>query len=231
MKNFDTESLSGKKILFENGSKIIIFKFMLGFILSLFIASMSFSATPYCSNIFQNGLQTHGVDGFINFGKNSRLIHPYDTRLNTPAVTMDPSSVFKTCGKRECTAAGTPVDGLLVYQKDIWPERDANAPDNQTTSIGSNEHHAFRQVLVGNNATAIFVPNTHYYTIDTLKLGYKSTLQLPAGDYWINQFSTQANSKIEVIGEGQVTLYIRDDFKLPLNFKINENTKDPSRIS
>jgi hypothetical protein len=231
MKKFNTESHVRVVNLVKKNRMITKVQLVLGILLSLLIAPMSFSATPYCSNIFQNGLQTHGTDGSINFGKNSRLIHPYSTRLNTPTITRDSTSALKTCGKQECTAAGTPVDGLSIDQKEFWPWQDIYAPDNQITSIGSTQATSFRQVSLGINATAVFVHKTQYYSIDKLTLGSKSTLQLPAGDYWVNQFFAQANAKIEVVGEGSVNLYIRDNFSLPLNFKINENTKDPSRIS
>ena len=231
MKQFNTGPYTSSGDFPEKNRLALVIRFVLGILLLLFIAPVSFSATPYCSSIFQNGLQTHGIDGSINFGKNSRLVHPYGIRLNTPVITMDSTSTLKTCGKQQCSATGTPVDGLSIDKKEFWPWQDIYAPDNQTTSIGSAQATSFRNVNLGTNATAIFVQNTQYYSIDKLALGSKSILRLPPGDYWVNQFFAQANAKIEIVGDGPVTLFIRDNFSLPLNFKINENTKDPSRIS
>src|SRR4051812_3031998 len=199
MKKFNTESHVSVVNLVKKNRTITKVQLVLGILLPLLIAPMSFSATPYCSNIFQNGLQTHGTDGAINFGKNSRLIHPYSIRLNTPTVTRDSTSSLKTCGKQECTAAGMPVDGLSIDIKEFWPWQDVYAPDNQTTSIGGTQATSFRNVSLGANATAIFAQNTLFYTIDKLSLGYKSTLKLPSGNYWVNQFFAQANAKIEVV--------------------------------
>ena len=230
MKKFYTESHISNLSSYKKNHKINIVQLAVAILFSLFIAPMSFSATPYCSNIFQNGLQTHGTDGSINFGKNSRLIHPYSTRLNTPIVTRDSTSGLKTCGKQECTAAGTPLDGLQIDKKDTWTTRNVIIPENQTISIGDENLSYFGQLTLGKNATATFVQRSSY-SIDSLSLGSKSTLRLPPGEYWVNHFFAQANAKIDVIGEGPVTLFIQDNFSIPLNFKINENTKDPSRIS
>ncbi|MES2674606.1 MAG: hypothetical protein V4660_10220 [Pseudomonadota bacterium] len=224
MKNFNIKPQPENQNLHKS------YSILLGILLSFFIAPISFSATPYCSDVFQNGLQTHGTDGSVNFGKNSRLIHPYSTRLNTPAVTIDSTSVLKTCGKQECTAAGIPVDGLYIDKRETWSTRNVSAADNQNIVIGGADLTAFGQVVLGKNAIATFAQGSSY-TIDRLTLGSKSTLRLPAGDYWIGHFSAQANAKIDLIGEGPVTLFVQENFSLPLNFKINENTKDPSRIS
>jgi hypothetical protein len=234
MKKFNTEPHTSTINFASKSLGFPIAQFIVGTLfalLALLIAPMSFSATPYCSNVFQNGLQTHGTDGSISFGKNSRLVHPSGTRLNTPTLTIDSMSTLKTCGKQQCTATGTPVDGLPVDKKEFWPWQDIYAPDNQTTSIGSTQATSFRHVNLGPNATAVFVQTAQYYSIDKLTLGNKGVLRLPTGDYWVNQFFAQANAKIEVIGEGPVTLFVKENFSLPLNFKVNENTKDPSRIS
>ncbi|RYY73517.1 MAG: hypothetical protein EOO52_15945 [Gammaproteobacteria bacterium] len=228
MNKFNTESHIRTIKLISQRYRL---QFILSILISLFVAPMSFSATPYCSSIFQNGLQTHGTNGSINFGKNSRLIDSYNARLNTPVVTIDSTSVLKTCGKQDCTATGIPIDGLPVDKKESWPWENVYVYDNQTASIGSPEATNFRNIELGTNATAVFVQSPTYYYIDKLTLGYKSILRLSAGDYWINNFTALANARIEIVGEGPVTFFVKGNFSLPLNFKINENTKDPSRIS
>jgi|GEM_PF-2092857 len=231
MKKLYTESYISNLTSHKENHSVSNARLMMAILLSLFIAPMSFSATPYCSNIFQNGLQTHGADGSIVFGKNSRIVHTYDTRLNTPTLTIDSSSALKTCGKQQCSATGVSVDGLFIDKKYTGSVIHVAVPDNQLMLLGDTGVFELGQISLGNNSIATFLQSDKQYTVDHLILGSRSTLRLPAGTYWINHFTAQANAKIEVVGEGQVTLFVEDNFSLPLNFKINENTKDPSRIS
>lgn len=217
---------STKKVFFANPFPII-------FSLLIFCFSSAAQAQlPYCSDVFHNGLQTHGWDGsFIHFGYNSRLLNGSTSNLSTPLVTTNPWSPRKSCGGAHCTASGVQV--LKLYEdnyRETGITTQVIVPPKKTITIGNNGSH-FGLVQISEWGTAVFSSTHQEYVIDRLHLGYKSSVRLPAGTYWIRDLQMEVESRIDVIGEGTVNLYLMNSPVFSFNTRLNANTKDPAKLA
>ncbi|MDF3012145.1 MAG: Thrombospondin type 3 repeat family [Cellvibrio sp.] len=193
--------------------------------------SLAFSETPYCNEIFFNGLITHGEGSQIQFERNAQLLGSNQHYLPAAKITSDYYSPKRSCDALFCRASdGTLIEPLSIAQKDTFSTHDVIVYAHQKKILG-NKNAAFGRVDVAPGATLGFKPRTNAYTIDELNLGYKSKLQLPAGEYWVGNLNLEAAGKIEVIGEGTAVLYVINDLSIPANFKTNDNTKDPAHLA
>lgn len=200
---------------------------------SFFVISHTAMAhLPYCSAIFQNGVQTHGgYQNFINFGYNARITNPSNQQLRSPTVTSNQWSPKKSCGNQHCFAGGQPVQKLWY---DSFPA---------TSSTNEYLVPAGKRIIIGENVSEIgkvelkeygigeFSSRGNRYVIDRLFLGFKSTLRLPEGNYYVRDFRMEVESQIEVIGDGTVNLFVQNHIDVPFKARINANTKDPSRLA
>ncbi len=200
-------------------------------LLTCLIFSSAQAATPACQDIFQNGLQSSRGDGFIRFNYDSQLINPSSNTLLATYVATNVWSSVKSCGETHCTQSGTA--GPRLYANPLKTTSSANSavvPAHAKKTLGqaSNE---FSSVRIAEWATAEFSTAHNEYIIDTLELSHKSTLRLPAGSYWIKTLKLEVDGKIDVLGEGTVTLFVESPLTLPLNFRINEGSKNPAKFA
>ena len=187
---------------------------------------------PYCSDIFQNGVQTDGeFQNFIKFGYNARINNASSKQLRAPVVTPNPWSPLKSCGSEHCTAGGNPVPKLWL---DPFPGTDWTTeylvPAGKKMIIGD-YFVDFDKVELGAYSIGEFYQRENLYVIDKLFLGFKSTLRLPKGNYYVRDFRMEVESRIEVIGEGTVNLFVQNHLDIPFKAQVNTNTKDPSRLA
>lgn len=222
---------SSRKRACSQSKKIFAYTILLTF---FHLPSLALAALPYCSDFFPNGLQNHSLhwDNYMRFPYNASLQNASQSVLNTPTVMINQWSLQKSCGDAHCTAAGSAIPGLTPPEFLTTSSAATFAvPAHKILTIGTDAQRAFRQVTLAERATGIFALSTEDYVIDHLDMSYKSTLRLPSGTYWVRQLTLEAESKIEVVGAGPVTLYVMDSVYLPIHFRINENTRDPSRLA
>jgi hypothetical protein len=200
-------------------------------LLTFFTFSFAQAVPPACQDIFQNGLQSNRGDGYIRFNYNSRLINPSSDTLLSTSVLTDAWSAIKSCGENHCSASGSP--GPRLYADPIKTTISTNtavvpAHIKQTLGQAANE---FSSVRIDEWGTAEFSTAHNEYIIDTLEMSYKSTLRLPAGTYWIKTLKLEVDGKIDVLGEGTVTIFVASPLTLPLNFRVNDGSKNPAKFA
>lgn len=201
--------------------------------LLLMSAAFTYSAKadlPFCSDVFTNAVQTHGQKGnFIKFGFDARLSNPSDVQLHIPTVEHNPWSGRKSCGAVHCLAGGYPVPKLWIedFRNTNSTVRYLVAPKStlylENTDIG--------EIDIREYATAEFSSSQNFFVIDRLFIGHKGTLRLREGSYWVRNLRMEVESRIEVIGSGQVNLFVQNSLDIPFKALINTNTKDPSRLT
>ncbi len=196
------------------------------------IAPHSFANLPYCSDFFSNGIQAHGIDNYIRFNYNAQLLNnPYDD-LHTNTVINNKWSIKKSCGSVPCGKTGTSAQDMTPGELlETTATNEVIVPVKKKVTVGANNILHYGKVETSEWSTAVFKPQTQPYVITDLVVGYKSKLQLPAGEYWVSRLKLEVEGRIDVIGEGQVTLYVIDSLWVPFNFKINENTKNAAKMA
>ena len=200
-------------------------------LLTFLIFSSAHAVPPACQDIFQNGLQSNRGDGYVRFNYNSRLINPSSDTLLTPYVGINDWSAIKSCGENHCSESGSA--GPRLYAGSLKTTTSTNSmvvPPHikQTLGQAANE---FSSVRIDEWGTAEFSTAHNEYIIDTLEMSHKSTLRLPAGTYWIKTLKLEVDGRIDVLGEGTVTLFVQSPLTIPLNFRVNEGSKNPAKFA
>lgn len=201
-------------------------------LLPMIFSNAATAQLPYCNGIFQDGAQTHGgYQNFITFGYNARITDGYNQQLRAPTVTSNQWSLIKSCGSQHCSAGGDPVVKLWL---DSLPgtnsTREYLIPAGKKMIIGEDVED-IGKVELKEYATGEFSSRGNRYVIDRLFVGFKSTLRLPEGNYYVRDFRMEVESRIEVIGDGAVNLFVQNHLDVPFKAQINANTKDPSRLA
>jgi hypothetical protein len=201
-------------------------------VLALSSSSPVFANLPFCEHFFSNGIQAHGPDNYVRFNYNAQLLNGSSNQIYTKNLSNNNFSIKKSCGTGPCYANLHSAPDLILGE---MLQTDATnvliIPASKKVIVGANNIVNFDKVVLSERSTATFAPKTIPYVISQLEVGYKSKLQLPAGEYWVSRLRLEVEGRIDVIGEGQVTLYVGDSMWVPFNFKINENTKNPGKMA
>jgi hypothetical protein len=169
------------------------------------------------SGLFSGGLQTHSEQGTVSFGYNTSIQNNPDNTVNASVLSYNQGSNVKSCGSVHCVASGVPA---VVQQLETFrlPRNGVSltVPYNAQATFGDLGQREYSSINVESEAEltvyeAGHVVNDHYL-IETLNLGYKSTLNLRAGNYWIKKLTIGSEAAVNVIGDGTVHLYILDSF-------------------
>ena len=193
-------------------------------------SAFSFADLQVCENYFSTGIQTHGPGNFIRFGYNAQLLNAYDS-VNTDNVINHKWSVKKSCAYTECSKYSS------VHVDNPGPKLETAAtnefiiPPDKKLIIGANNVVQYGKIIASERSVVTFKQQSTPYIINQLEVGYKSKLRLHAGEYWVNKLKLEVEGRIDVVGEGQVTLYVIDSFSVPLNFRINDDTKNPAKMA
>ena len=204
------------------------------FMISLMLTySPSFASLPHCDSYFFDGIQARGDQGYIRFDYNAQLINNNSFgKLLANNIEHNKSSIRKSCGVNECVKLGYPAQDMTPGAiLETTATNEVVIPADKKITVGTNNVLEYEKITVSELAVATFKQQPAPYVITTLEVGYKSKLRLPAGEYWVSRLILEVEGKIDVIGEGQVTLYVIDSMWVPLNFKINENTKNPAKMA
>jgi hypothetical protein len=228
MKIFELISLVKKSLHNPKkyGYKICILLIFIG------VPSISLANLPHCDSYFQNGIQAHGVDSYIRFDYNAQLVNGSGPYLLGNSVINNKFSIKKSCGTQMCTKLGSIAEdmtpGVLL---ETAATNEFIIPADRKATVGANNVLHYGKIVVGERSVATFKQQTAPYLITQLEVGYKSKLRLPAGEYWVSRLRLEVEGRIDVIGEGQVTLYVVDSLWVPFNFKINDNTKNSAKMA
>lgn len=194
--------------------------------------SPAYADLPYCDEVFVNGIQTFGKNSYVHFDYNARIYKESTNEIKTHHVQNHPWSIHKSCSVDDCFA----TEQVLPKPRDKRKQRtqstiEFSIPANKKMTVGADGVNQFGQVTVAQWATAEFSPQHDVYLIDRLHVGYKGTVRLPAGEYWVRDLRLEVESRIDVLGEGTVNLYVIDPLLVPLNVKLNAASRNPSRMT
>ncbi|WP_019341548.1 DUF6701 domain-containing protein [Stutzerimonas stutzeri] len=168
-----------------------------------------------CAENFPDGLQSYNK-GLIDFSYNSQLQGSPDGRLHAGAIYRDWWSWFvPTCSSKQCEAinANGPSQSPGSFQN-ASSTTDVSVGYRQVQTVTGDGTNRFRRMSVGTEGQLTLNSNGQTFYVAQLEVGYRATLRLSPGDYWVGSLSTGSESQIQVAGNGQVRLFVRDAITL-----------------
>ena len=186
-------------------------------LLALFIALCAWqplaNAAACRQELFADAVQANQTGGGVHFDSDARVLFNPDNTLNASIVSMHSYSNFATCGEANCLASAAPSPSQQLQQFRLTDSNiDHTTPWSATSYIGSGGQREYRLVNAEGGTTVNIDDgasyNSDHYIIDTINLGYKSTLNLRPGNYWVRELNMESESSINVVGAGAVHLYI-----------------------
>lgn len=197
------------------------------------VSSSSNSSAPaqnQCSNVFFNGLQSHGAAGKIDIKYNASLRNPSSTVLNAKEVLVNAYATQPSCGSQPCSASGVASMKFqnLPFQA-TTTSTTVNVPWMGNSQLGGDNNLNYGKIALGTSATVELLPKSEPYKIRELTLAYNAIVNLPAGDYWIETLTMESDSHIRVIGSGTARIYIKNPVSFPWLSSVNKNTTDASK--
>ncbi|WP_120993054.1 DUF6701 domain-containing protein [Stutzerimonas urumqiensis] len=169
------------------------------------------AAVGVCNDNFPDGLQSHSL-GQIDFGYNAQLQGSPDARLHAGSITSSWWSWrVPTCATVQCSRinANGPSQSGGTFPG-ISSNADVTVGYRETGTLNGNGTNRYQTVSVGSEAQLTINSGAQTFYIAQLQVGYRATLRLSPGDYWIGALSTGSESQIQVVGNGRVRLFVRD---------------------
>ncbi len=192
----------------------------------LFGVAPIWAADTVClATTFPDGLQTHSPQGSIHLGYNAQLLGNPDNILATPVLTQNGGSNLFSCGDQDCIESinsdAQPLPGFITTSSTT----NLTVGWNSQATLGQNNVREYKKITLNSQATLTADASSHTpddeYLIDQLKLGYKATLNLLAGDYWVRKLTINSEVKINVIGTGTVRLFVRESLNIGYKAQLN----------
>ena len=187
-------------------------------------------AVEQCPAIYHGAVQTHGPSGRL-------YISPWAQIINAPSGVITTPRIYGNGQRKACSDAACIANGQDTSRIDLPPFPAINSTRNlnvgywQRATVGEGPDSEYRHIHMGYAGTLVFSNARKNYRIGTLSTGYGTTLELTPGDYWVDRIYLGGNNDIRVKGTGKVRLFVNSDLYIPFNTRINENTKDSSRMS
>ncbi len=189
-----------------------------------------YAAVGSCKANFENGIQSHFTGnaankGVIDFGTDAQLLNGSSRVLQANAVRKNGGSELATCGDADCRASSAPTaapmqdPGPFPATWEYASTLTLGSSEQQT--LTSDDSHEYASVRLGHKATLTVNGGGIDYHIESLTMGSESVLRLAAGDYWLGTLTTNHLAHIEVIGSGQVRLFVRDRLNVGSSVRFN----------
>jgi hypothetical protein len=183
-----------------------------------------------CLATFSNGLQLHEANNTIAFDYNAQLHNAASIRLNAYKVTNNNGSNKLSCVTEKCLASGQSVGKLETAFQATSSNLALTVPWLTTRIFGGDTEREFGKVTVATSATLELRALMLAYKIKKMDLGYRSTLKIPAGDYWVENLSLGSEANIEVIGAGTARFFVKDKMSVPNKTSFNKNTANSANL-
>ncbi|NQZ05600.1 MAG: hypothetical protein HRT35_00425 [Algicola sp.] len=187
------------------------------------LSLLAFSATlraGQCPATFPDGASSNSATGSVVFGKNSAVYNNPDSVLASPSV--DSGSQGYSCYTADCTASGSPSDAINLTDFSFSASTEVTVKKNKSETIGTTGNYIYKLVKLQQDAELTFSSLT-YYGITKLEIGKNSTVNLPAGDYYIDQLIVGNNASIVPTGTGTVRLYLGKDARFAKDSQLNSS--------
>ncbi|MFY0639628.1 MAG: CCXG family PEP-CTERM protein [Bermanella sp.] len=186
----------------------------------------------YCIGTFPDGLGATGINGVINFGLNAQLINNTGLSLNASVVNTDVNSSVPSCSFDDCSSSGTLINRLTsVLFPAIGIGIDISLSLFQFNLDLGLTVNLFNNVVLKSSATLNFL-NTLFsdFEINHLELKSNSTLNLSAGNYWINDLTIGNDVTINVTS-GPVRIYVGGNVSIGNDLIINSPSQFNTGLS
>jgi len=171
-----------------------------------------------CTNAFPNGANGIGNNSNLNITCGAK-INGAGTSL--PFVSVNSGSGCsgaQTCNTASCTATGASTSTFTpgTFQQSSGAGGNVTVNSGTTTIGNNNTITDYSNITVNSGATLNFSAassGTTTYRMNTLSIAHGSTLNLPPGDYWINNFTSPGGTGVQTInvqGSGTVRLWFNN---------------------
>ena len=186
-----------------------------------------FAADTQCLQAtYADVLQTNSGNGRVWFGYNAGVSNNPDNILNTPRISNNNGSTVSTCEAEHCVASGQPVASLALPNfKTSNSNIELTVPWNAQKTFGADDTREYKKIRISSQATLTVAEANHHaedeYIINSLRVGYKGTLNLRAGTYWIKKFSLGSEARLNVIGEGTVRIISQQPLSVGWRAQLN----------
>ncbi|MGS0682582.1 DUF6701 domain-containing protein [Shewanella sp. 125m-7] len=188
------------------------------FICSLSLLGQSAVASDW-SSVFQEGINTHGARGEIEFKKDARLENaPSNGELPARDVKdKDDNSCWVSDGRRiECEESDTPSE--FPPDRISFEQCKSHSNDDITTSNSNREFELpdgeYGHIHMENSASdkISFTTTNGIYKIKHLKAKL-GTLTFAPGKYWIEDLEIEDAVQIVFPTTGNISLFVKKDYK------------------
>ncbi|MCJ8270038.1 MAG: hypothetical protein MJK04_11635, partial [Psychrosphaera sp.] len=180
-----------------------------------------------CAAIFPDAVNNSDSAGYIKFEKSGRVIDNPDSILATQTVTHNSNSVVTTCVTANCTASGSIVDTMTGSFTANTSSSNLTADDENKT-VTTND---YKNVKVLDGGILNMSSSFSTYTFAKLLVQDESTVNMTAGDYYIDNLQIKDESTLKVIGTGTVRIWAKTKAKFNEDSVINDgSTGDASQL-
>jgi len=199
----------------------------------VYIDSVSISACnrqlTTCGASFPDAASSNSSAGLVSFASSGQVLNSPDRILEAPTVTIGVPNT-STCGTNiQCVASATNVNTI-----DPGAFKTTTSTTNMTVASGATATLGpattqWDQVILNSNSTLTVNTSTSTeFRIDELTLNSPSTLNLPAGDYWIRNLQIQNGAHINVSGSGTVRIFVNDAASINSSSYVNSPSTNSS---
>ena len=189
------------------------------------------SPTPidYCETTFVNGATSFTSNGKIEYQNNPIIYNDRNGVLAAKELNPLGGNPSLICdGFGSCTSSGTPTQSLDLGSF-------VNSNDNTALTIssavtlgtGNYNTDSFGNITIENGGNLNFSANYGTYYIKNLTVldgepnNSSATINLSPGDYYIKKIKTKLNTTFNIIGDGAVRIFIRDNSNFEGNTRVN----------
>ena len=202
-------------------------------VLGMLIALPTWADVGSCVANFPDGLQSWfsgngNSGGKVVFGYNAQLLSNPDSSLAAKSVAKNNGSTLRTCGGADCTASGNPAPSqdAGVFPATSGYSRDVIVPSSGSATVSGDGTNQYRSMTLGSQASLAINSSAQSFYIDRLDVGYRATLSVTPGDYWVRSLSLNSESAIVVNGNGQVRFFVNDAVSVGASALLNSPARN-----
>jgi len=192
-------------------------------------ASNDGSSTPpqtdYCASTFVNGATTHETSGKIKFEDDPIIYNDKDGILATTTLEGKNGGTLTCEGFGHCNKTDAATGKLELGSFIDSTDKAAELNVSSNVTIGNSGENNFGTISVTDGGILNFSSDFSQYYIEKMTLlkskSGEAVINLPAGDYYIGEFNSDADTSINVVGNGVVRLFFREHSDFEGNTKAN----------
>ncbi|MGJ8680144.1 DUF6701 domain-containing protein [Paraglaciecola sp.] len=190
--------------------------------LLILLMSMSpFSIAVECSAVFPTGAQSHTSNGRLTVNANSYIYNTTSPVLPFKHETIN-SNKGDSCVSADCSASGAPAEAVNLASFPSFSAGPSLSYSNTTIGEGNNNTNTFGWVTIKKGGDVNFSANYDEYYFKGLTVDGKGVLNMRPGIYWVEQLNLNSGqTKINVVGNGTVYIYVKNSVNVNSNAEIN----------